>query len=257
MKRGARNPKLFGSSYVAPTSSNNRQYLDKSWRAILIVVALILTVFLLGRLPMWRLKAVELRGDQSERITKDLNALLGQSIFSSSVSRMISRTKDDFAVDKFDCRRGLPATLRCDMTLRKAEIIWESEGTRYSVDKNGVLFATHTDTQSNTLVVEDTLRQPVKPGSVVASPEIIMQYKRLVELLLIKQLTVTKLLLNESMYQITVVIERPGKNPINGLFLLSGNADSQVEALALILATKGDSISERVDVRVQGYVYTK
>ena len=107
------------------------------------------------------------------------------------------------------------------------------------------------------LVVEDTQRQPIKLGSIVASPEIISQYRRLVELLATKQLTTKTLLLSESLYQVTAIIERAGNNPIQGLFLLSGDALSQVEALSGVLATKGDSITERIDVRVPGYVYTK
>ena len=106
-------------------------------------------------------------------------------------------------------------------------------------------------------MVEDTKLQPIKLGSVVASPEIINQYRQLVELLAGKQLPVKTLLLNESLYQVTAIIERPGKTSIQGLFLLSGDANAQVETVVAIISTKGDSITERLDVRVPGYVYTK
>src|SRR3989344_2242731 len=257
MQRGARNPKLFGSSYVVPSSSSKQPRLDKSWRAILLVIILVVAVMLLGRLPVWRLKTVELLGDKSERISTELNGLLGQSIFASSVSRVIKKTHSNLEVSEFICRRGLPATLRCTLTLRKPEIIWKTDGAGYLVDSRGVLFAAQPADQTDLLVVEDTQRQPIKLGSIVASPEIISQYRRLVELLATKQLTTKTLLLSESLYQVTAIIERAGKNPIQGLFLLSGDALSQVEALSGVLATKGDSITERIDVRVPGYVYTK
>ncbi|MCR4277846.1 MAG: hypothetical protein NUV80_04710 [Candidatus Berkelbacteria bacterium] len=257
MQRGARNPKLFGSSYVVPQSSGRGPRLDKSWRAILLFIILVTIFLLLGRLPVWRLTTVELLGDKNEHISAELNGLLGQSIFSSSVSRLISKTHNNLEVADFVCRRGLPATLRCSLSLRTAEIIWKSGESLYSVDKRGVLFTAQPTDLSDLLVVEDTQRQPIKLGSVVASPEIISQYRRLIELLSTKQLTAKTLLLNESLYQVTAIIERPGKNPIQGLFLLSGDSSSQVEALSGVLATKGDSITERVDVRVPGYVYTK
>jgi cell division septal protein FtsQ len=208
-------------------------------------------------LPVWRLKTVELLGDKNEQILQSLNNLLGQSIFSSSVSRSINKTRENLAVADFTCRRGLPATLRCTLTLRTSEVAWKTEGAVYLVDKHGVLFATQPSDQVQQLVIEDGAHQPVKLGSVVASPEIINQYKYLVELLTKKQLTVRTLLLSESLYQVTAVIERPGKNAIQGLFLLSGDAPAQVEALVAVLAAKGDSITERIDVRVPGYVYTK
>ena len=257
MQRGARNPKLFGSSYVVPSSSSKQPRLDKSWRAILLVIILVVAVMLLGRLPVWRLKTVELLGDKSEHISTELNGLLGQSIFASSVSRVIKKTHSNLEVSEFICRRGLPATLRCTLTLRKPEIIWKTDGAGYLVDNRGVLFAVQPPDQADLLVVEDTQHQPIKLGSIVASPEIISQYRHLVELLAAKQLATRTLLLNESLYQVTATLERAGKNPIQGLFLLSGDAFSQVEALSGVLATKGDSITERIDVRVPGYVYTK
>ena len=127
----------------------------------------------------------------------------------------------------------------------------------YLVDNRGVLFAVRSVDDGEILVVEDTQRQPIKYGSVVASPEIIRQYKHLIELLGAKQITAKTLLLNESLYQVAAVIERPDKSPIQGLFLLSGDASAQVEALGAVLAAKSDSITERIDVRVPGYVYTK
>lgn len=257
MKRGSRNPKLFGSSYVVPTSSGRQKGLDRSWRAIIIVVAFVVAVLLVGRLPVWRLKTIELLGDKNEAISGELNNLLGQSIFSSTISRFVDKTRGELFVSDFFCRRGLPATLRCTLSLRTAEIIWKSDTAHYQVDKRGILFAAQSNEPNELLVIEDTQKQPVKLGAVVASPEIINQYHRLVELLGTKQLTVKILLLNESLYQVTAVIERPGKSSVQGLFLLSGDINNQVEALSAVMATKGDSITERIDVRVSGYVYTK
>ncbi|MDP3993115.1 MAG: hypothetical protein Q8Q05_02815 [bacterium] len=257
MKRGVRNPKLFGSSYVVPTSTGRQKGFDRSWRAIIIVIALVIAVLLLGRLPVWRLKTIELLGDKNEVVASELNHLLGQSIFSSSISRLVDKTRVNLDVSDFYCRRGLPATLRCTLSLRDAAIIWKTDATSYQVDKQGVIFATQTEERSELLAIVDTQKQPIKLGSIVASPEIINQYHRLVEQLGAKQLTVKTLLLNESLYQVTAVIDRPGKSSIQGLFLLSGDISSQVEALAGVMTTKGESITERIDVRVAGFVYTK
>lgn len=255
--RGARNPKLFGSSYVVPNSSGRQKGLDRSWRAIIIVVAIVVVVLLLGRLPVWRLRTIELLGDKNEAVTGELNHLMGQSIFSSSISRLVDKTRANLFVSDFFCRRGLPATLRCTLKLRRAEIIWKSDAINYQVDQRGILFAAQSNEPNELLVIEDTQKQPIKLGTVVASPEIINQYHRLVELLGAKQLTVKTLLLNESLYQVTALIDRPGKSSLQGLFLLSGDINNQVEALSAVIATKGDSITERIDVRVSGYVYIK
>ncbi len=255
--RQARNPKLFGSSYTVPARSNGQSPLNRSWRSIIIVVLCLVALLLLGRLPVWRLKTVELLGDKNSAVEKELNSLLGQSIFSAVVSRLIDRTQNSLIVADFDCRRGLPATLRCTLKLRTAQIIWRTGEALYLVDRRGVPFAPQTTAEPELVSIEDTQQQPVKLGTVIASPEIIKQYQRLVELLKARQLTVKTLQLNESLYQVTAVVEREGKQPIKGLFLLSGDISSQVEIFAGTLASKGESITERIDVRVPGYVYTK
>jgi len=255
--RGARNPKLFGSSYAPPPRTSNQPHVDKSWRAIIVVVVVVVMVILLGQLPLWQIKTIELIGDKSDPIAEEVNKLLGQSIFSPSVSRLIKKNSTDLAVSSFDCRRGLPATLRCRILIRSAEIIWKSGETSYLIDQRGVVFATQSIIQPELLVVEDTKHQPITLGMALASSEIIGQYRSLVGLLGTKGLITKTFLLNESLFQVTALIERAGQTPIQGLFLLSGDVDNQVEALAATLATEGGNITERIDVRVPGYVYSK
>lgn len=257
MRHSRRTPKIFGSSYEVRQQENKQFSLNRSWRGIVIVVIIIVGVTMLGRLPIWRLTTVELKGDKDSIIATELDNLIGESIFSSAISRLIKRTQKNVAVSDFVCRRGLPNILRCTLTLRQAEMIWKTDGVEYLMDKHGVLFAIKSTNLPELLIVEDSQKQPVSFGSVVASAEIINQYYRLAELLKNKQLKIQIFLLNESLYQITVIIERAGKNPIQGLFILSGDINTQVEALAAVLAAKGDSITERIDVRVPGYVYTK
>lgn len=257
MYRGVRNPKLFGSSYSAPKRAGNQPHLDRFWRAVIILIMLVVAGWLFVRLPYWQIKTVELIGDKDTLIAGEVNGLVSQSIFSTSISRLNKKIRTNLGVSSFDCSRGLPATLRCKLALRKAAMSWKSGDVLYSIDDRGIIFSTLPASQADLLLVEDTQNLPTSLGMVVASPEILNHYRQLVELLGAKGLVVKTLLLKESLYQVTAVIERSGKAPIQGLFLLSSDVKNQVETLATTLATAGESVTERIDVRVPGYVYTK
>lgn len=258
MVQTSRTPKLFGSSYQPPPSNSTSSGPSAPWRAIIIIVLAAALVLLLGRLPIFRLKTVELLGDKNDTISTQSNNLLGQSIFSHAVTQFISETKSNITVSGFNCSRGIPNILRCTLKTRSASLVWESDGTDYLVDDTGTIFELGSlPPPPNTLVVVDTKKQVVHLGSVVGSPDMIKQYQHLTDLLNSKQLTVSKLLLDESLYQVSAAIERVGKPTIQASFLLSGDLNAQVEALSGALTQKGDSITERVDLRVPGYVFTK
>lgn len=240
-----------------PRRAGSARRFDQSWRAILIVVIFALALLLLSRLPVWRLKTVELQGDQDEAVALELKGLLGQSIFSSAVSRMSGRQKANLAVADFVCQRGLPNSLKCTLRNRVPALIWRTGNKEYFVDRSGFLFAEKTGATSGLLTLEDSKLQPVSRGAIVTSPEIIEQYQELVEKLSAKQIAVTALVLNESLYQIIAKIDRAGRSPIQLLLLLTNDIDIQLESIQAVLAQKNDSITESIDARVPGYIYTK
>lgn len=256
MLRGSRNPKIFGSSYQPPIEKKPLK-VGRSWRAIITVVVVVVLVVLIGRLPFFQIRSAELIGDSNEQIAQELTKLQGQSLFARSVGKFVSQTETMTSVESFSCRKGIPSSLRCTLLLRKPALIWQSGQAQYLVDKDGVIFAATSSEQPEKLVVEDTFQQPIELGKVIVSPEIVSMYQQLVTMFSEKQLLIKKLQLTESLYQVTAIIDRAGKNPIKALFLLTDNIKNQVDSVSTALAQKGDSISERIDVRVPGYVYTK
>jgi len=250
-------PKIFGSSYRPPRPTRSTPKWGKSWKAIIIVVIVFAGILLISRLPVFRLKTVELVGDQENTIASQVDALHGQSIFSHEITNLVNNARTNVAVAAFDCRRGIPNALRCSLTLRQAAMVWQSGDKQYLVDKTGVIFAANTADRADIITINDLQKQPVTLGLVVASTEIINQYQALASALKAKQLTVARLELNESLYQVTVILSRPGKSDLRALFLLSNDVNNQVESVSTVLAEKGDSITQSVDARVPGYVYVK
>jgi len=257
MRQTARTPKIFGSSYQPPRPTKSLPKLGNSWKAIVFVLAVFIAIVMIGRLPIFRLRTVELLGDQNDAVAAQLAELKGQSIFSHAVTALIDQTRNNVAVANFNCRRGIPNVLRCNLSMRAPAIVWQSGDAQYLVDQAGILYATKTADVPSTIIVNDLQKQPVKPGSTVASTELIKQYQDLVTQLAVKQLSVVNLQLSESLYQVTAVVNRPDKSPIQILFLLSGDVPNQIESVSAVISQKGDSITQTVDARVPGYIYTK
>ncbi|MEK7171040.1 MAG: hypothetical protein AAB774_01910 [Patescibacteria group bacterium] len=256
MRQGASNPKIFGSSYQPPSPKSPRR-ISQAWRPIIGLLVIISGILLIGRLPIFRIDTVELSGGGNDIVRQQLDDLIGQSLFSGSVSRLIEKTQAVTDVDNFTCRRGIPSVLRCQLTLKQPQIVWQSGSQSYFIDKDGVIFAPVSGDISKLLLIEDTKQQPITLGQNIVSAEIINTYQHLIALLAEKNLAASRLQLDESLYQVTAVIDRPSQPSIKGLFLMSNDLDSQVESVATVLAQKSGSVTERIDVRVPGYVYTK
>lgn len=256
MQRGARNPKIFGSSYQPPTPKSSAK-LSKSWRPIIFLILIISGVLLLGRLPIFLIKSIEFSGDPSSELQGRLDGLMGYSLFSGAIARRSSEISNRPEVDKFVCHRGIPSVLRCRLTLKQPRIVWQSGTSQYFIDDTGVIFAAASGDLSKMVVIEDTKQQPITLGQNIVSTTIIGSYQALIDALAHNGLTVSRLKLDESLYQVTAVIDRPGKSSIQGLFLLANDIGSQVSSVVTVMIQKGDAVTERIDVRVPGYVYVK
>jgi len=231
--------------------------MGKNWRAVIIFILIFFGVILVGRLPVFQIKTVELTGDSDPTVGSALDNLQGQPLFSHAVTGLIDTTRQNLNVADFDCRRGLPNALRCNLKLRTPALIWQSGDSTYLVDQQGLLYGAKTAEVTGVITVTDQSKMPIKVGSQIVSEEIINQYNQLISLLKAQSLNVISLQLGETLYQITAIIDRPGKTPVQAIFLLTGNLSDQVLSVATTLTQKGDSITTYVDARVSGYIYTK
>lgn len=257
MKRTvSRTPKVFATSYRPPQPKN--PLLPKAWRGIAIVVAAVIVITLIARLPYFQLRHISLDGTDDQELINELNELLGHSIFSNLAERRLEQIRfDNPSIDRLECKRGLPDTLRCSITYRQPQLLWQIGSEQFLVDESGVLYGKKSTELPELLVVEDPLTTNAQVGNQVASVEVVTSFKVLREALAAKQLPPLSLTLSESLYQVSAKIGLPSGKQINALFLLTGPLNSQVASLEATIREKGDSIGQYVDVRVSGYVFTK
>lgn len=255
-QRASRTPKVFGTSYrpsVAPKTTK----LHPSWKAVVLIVLIVGGFFMIARLPFFQLKEVELVGSSNEELSRELQSLAGHSIFSGYVSRKIDQLKLDHpSIEVLSCKRGIPDSLNCQVTYRTPQVIWQVAGQSFLVDKHGIVYGEKLSEFPELMVVEDPLNQNVNVGDLVASQEVIESLKNLRNLLNGRQVVSQQFVLSESLYQVAVKITHNGQ-PVSALFLLTASLEGQVESLVTTLGQKGESVKERIDLRVPGYVFVK
>lgn len=267
MNRSARRtPKVFNSSY-RPKQPKTRDW--QKYRALLplgYVVVSGLVLWSIFRLPAFQIKNVIIDGDKPAAVQESLEGLKGTLIFSSHIETVRQKLlHDHLEVEDIVCRRGLPNTLRCQITLSQPVLVWKKGDAQYLVDQNGLLYANKSDSATNFPVVEDRSPIPATIGQVVASPQAVNNIQHLATALSSKGYQTQEFFITETLYQIGAVLTGvtptgtpfPAKQPINVLFITTYSLDDQVKALSSIFKNNANQINEYVDLRVAGYAYYK
>ncbi|QQG49983.1 MAG: hypothetical protein HZB70_00100 [Candidatus Berkelbacteria bacterium] len=260
-------PKVFNTSYVPPKrlSANGGVSNSLAWRPVVRVLFVVAVIFALSRLPVFKIKQVNIEGADNALLKEELQSLVGQSIFSSTVSRTTERwLRQERSLAALTCHRGLPSSLSCQATMRSPAIIWVQSGREFLVDEEGVLYAEKSGQPLDVPLLEDRVNTDSNLGSQVASREIVEQVIRLKKILSEQSVTTKSLFVADSLYQLGALITsyvgadgQPVQKELTALFISTQPIESQVKALRTLLKERGGSIKERVDLRIPGYVYYK
>jgi len=210
-----------------------------------------------GNLPYFKIKSVILSGDETTQIEAKMAELKGRSIFSGVIARTVDSIETDYKVEKFTCYKGIPDTLSCKLVLKKPIAVWQSGDLYYLIDRDGVIFSEQASVIPGQFVIEDRLLLPVKNGAVVLSPEIIKHFQNLKTLLEEQKFIVNRFMITESLFQVTVIVDKGTHKGIEVQFLLSNNLQESVTSLVSTFTSRADSIKSSIDLRVPGYVYVK
>lgn len=258
--RTGRTPKVFSSSYIPPKAKARKEL---RLGPIFKVVVLAVIIFGVTRLPIFKVNSVSVQGTSNLDLTNDLNALKGSSIFSRKISSTIERwLREDGSIADLNCRKGLPSDLSCVVKPREPKLILKKNGQEYVLDGLGVVFATRA-AEFNAPVLEDRAAQEVKLGEEILSEQVVDQIIKLDDILKEAEIIVDRYLVEDSLYQLGAVVTsfKAGDELLSKSiivrFVSSESITSQTKTLQSLLKERGRSISERVDLRVPGYVYYK
>lgn len=226
---------------------------------------MIVFLYIFFHLPYFSVTDIQIVGTANADVTAKLDALKGLSVFSTEVTRRVAQIQEnDLSISSLSCSRGIPNALHCNISFRAPALFWKQGDKIYLVDDNGFIYGDSVGT-AKAVVVEDKTPEPLSLGKTVASSDIVHSYNDIFTQLTNRGFIVSNLYIADTLYQVGAVITgnsatdvnwHPAK-PVNFLLVTSYPINTQADILLATVKAKSDKITERVDVRVPGYVYTK
>jgi len=259
--RVRKTPKVFGSSYQ-PVRQSTSAGVNPLPFIRFVVLALIL--YGITRLPIFAISDVTVEGTNNAELAKSLTELEGTSIFSGKIAAKKQEWyQKDSSLADIICRKGLPSSLHCQVRTRVPSLVWVTNGKEYLVDENGVLYAEKSSNQQlDVPFIEDRLNTAAALGNEVASGDVIGQVVKLKTRLNERGIHTERFFIQDSLYQLGVTITQyPGPNGeevkrnLLTYFITTQPLEAQVKTLQTLLKERGPAVTERVDLRVPGYVY--
>lgn len=257
-------PKVFSAQHQQePTKKSPGQY-RKVLFPIFWVVIIAAIIISIPRLSFFKIRAVEITPDDPV-IKNQLQTVIGLPIFSSTVDREIDKVRlEDPSIADLSCRKGLPDTLICQGKKRTPVVNWQKNGHLFLVDSDGYAYTTTETKVADKLLVEDRVNTDLKLGDSVISADMLEFYLNLADSLKENKIGFDRLVINGSVNQInclmTSYVADDGSLKTKNLTLMltvNENISDSLLTLKETLRTKGDKITERIDLRVPSMVYIK
>ncbi len=214
---------------------------------------IVLLIYLLFYSKIFSINNIDLIGDYNQSTVEYVQSLNGKNIFLFGSRKIKKDIKDKLPIVK-DVKVvvGFPNTLKIFLKERDSEFIWESQGEKYLVDKEGIVFA-KTD-KSDLKLVKDEKNIPVKLGDKIVSYELTNIVRSInVKFPAIMGEEIDHYGVGESLFVINVYTKSSKKV----MFYTQVPLSYQLTVLDELVKHDKDNIKEYVDLRVEGYGYYK
>lgn len=221
--------------------------------AIFVIIILAGLAYLFLFSPVFKIKNIEVVGSPSDEVRQKLDELKGKNIFSFHAAKLeeeiIAANQNYFSVRVY---RGLPDTIKVKFQDREPKIIWQTQGKKYLVDKDAVLFQ-ELSGQSDLPMVVDTNNLDVKIPEQIGTANFVDFVKSANAEINKSNILVTEFQIHETTFQIEAIIDKNFKIIFDTLRPLS----EQIDAFRTVYEKNKDNIKEYIDLRVEGWVYYK
>lgn len=236
-KNGVRLPKQFGNI------------------SMIVIVGLGLVYFIFYS-TFFKINNIQIHGDAKPETIAAVEQLRGKNIFliggKKAENDLIEKQP---GIKKIKIIRGLPSSAIIELVERDGALIWGSQGKKYLVDKDGVVYKEVQDvTGLDYPYVLDSKNIPIVYGSKVVAPSFI-SYIGIINDQLFKEtgLDFDFIAIAETTFQIDVMTKNNLKIKMN----TERNISDQLSEVKQLLEKNRDKIKEYMDVRVEGYGYIK
>lgn len=228
--------------------------IPKSIIIILILLIIISGIFyILFYSPIFIIKKIEIIGPVEGKLSNLLDKLNNQNLFlvnSRSIKSDLLLTNPEFL--NIEVLKGIPNTIRIKFQERQPKIIWQSNGQKFLIDENGILFKELKTDLSLPLVV-DSQNVNVKILTPVASKNFIDFVTRVNTRIINYGLKISEYRVNETTFQVDAVTDKGFRI----IFDTTKSESDQLESFDKVYKEYKNDIKEYVDLRVNGWVYYK
>lgn len=215
-----------------------------------ILLAIIYFVFFGS---IFRIKNVEINGVKSTEISDYLNReLVGRNIILFSPGRFLKTLSSKYPiVEEAKIIRGLPSTVKIDLSERKQLLVWCSVKC-FEIDTRGFAYQ-EISTPSDKLYVNDKANIDNKVGDQVVSQRFIDFYLKAAEELDKLGLKPSQSYVQDTTFKLVFKTQ----DGWEAIFDTSESLANQIDALRQVLEKNRSDIKEYVDLRVEGVAYIK
>jgi hypothetical protein len=238
-------------------------------KLIVFLILLAGLIYLLFFSPVFLVKNVSLEGEGNELFKDDSEKLKGINIFYIRSQKLTLQWRQkEPALDQIKIVRGLPDTIKFNLTFKKPSLVWQSQGKGWEVSQSGWIFKevsppiqkdqlSGLETINDSFgapIIEDTRNLPADLTKAIVSSDFVnfisTVWKELPNKIPFKMKKVT---VGETTFQPEIYLDNGWRIKMDSL----RQPMPQVEAAAKIINAHKDEIKEYIDTRIEGFVYYK
>jgi cell division septal protein FtsQ len=176
------------------------------------------------------------------------------NLFKFPVEKVENEITNKFLlVDKVNVTRGVPKTIKVEISEREGFLVWQAQGKNYLIDKKGIAFKETTDTFSLPVVVDEQ-NKDVKLGDKILTKNFVKFISEVNSNLEKKTRTkIKKIFVRESTFELDVLTYEGWRV----IFDTTQDSEKQILVMAKTLPRFGKKIKEYLDLRIQDWAYYK
>lgn len=252
-----RNPKI----YTTTASNSEGVYLSKrNLKYLFIGIVIMIFLWWVFGSSFFKVKHIIIKGSLNPDVQNEIESFKGKNILTFVLGDTEGKlAKKQSSIKKINVLRGIPDTLKIDVTVREPLFSWKSGDKLYLVDDSGVAFiegeGVAVDDQGVKLpTVVDTSNMVITPGQQIVTEEFV----KFVDELAKKAPDLALLNIGEMrISETTFVLEADTSLGFRIKLDTTRSVDDQLAVLKKITDQYRDQIKEYVDLRVEGRVYYK
>ncbi|EKD56781.1 MAG: hypothetical protein ACD_58C00093G0004 [uncultured bacterium] len=252
-----RNPKI----YTTTSSNGEGVYLSKK-SVGLIGIVIITAIFLwwVFGSGFFKVKEIIIKGSLNAEVQSEIESFKGKNI----LTFVLGNTEEKLAqkqssIKEINILRGIPNTLKIDVTVRKPIFSWKSQDKTYLVDDGGIAFlegdgVVVNEEGTKLSLLADTNNMPVEPSKQIVTKEFVSFINDLIKYAPEKSgVNIGEMRIFETTFELEADTDQGYKIKLD----TTRNVVTQLEVLKKIVDQYRNQIKEYVDLRVEGRVYYK